>query len=191
MTPPTGEATLLLQRAAAGDRQAAEDLLPLVYAELRGIAGALFRGERQDHTLQPTALVHEAWLRLVGEHAPAATDKTHFLAIAARAMRRLLVDHARARRTDKRGGDAHRVTLDEASGPRSEPRDVEILAVHQALERLAEIHPRQARIVELRWFGGLTVEEIAELEALTDRSVRRDWSIAKAWLEESLESDPS
>ena len=189
MEQPSGEATLLLQAVADGKKEAAEELLPLVYGQLRALAGALFRRERRDHTLQPTAIVHEAWIKLIGSGQSHYANRAHFLAIAAQAMRRLLLDHAEARAAFKRGGDRTRVTLSGTSAQSASGLDVDALALHEALEQLAAIDARQARLVELRWFGGLTIPEVAELEGLAERTVRKDWTVAKAWLKVRL-SEP-
>lgn len=195
VTPGSSEAsqraTTLLREMADGRDEAADELLELVHGELRALAGALFRQERPGHTLQPTALVHEAWMRLVGGAQPDYANKTHFLAIAARTMRRVLVEHARRRDAAKRGGDLARVTLDETSGPMGEDPalGIDVLALHEALEKLAELDPRQARIVELRWFGGLTVPEVAEAIGIATRTVELDWTMARAWLQRELRSE--
>ena len=168
-----------------GDGSAADRLLPLVYAELRARARRYLRSGRSGDTLQPTALVHEAYLRLVG-HAPEHWHgRTHFFAVAAIAMRQILIDHARHHGRVKRGGELQRVTLGEAVAPAGLP-DVDLLALGQALERLAALNERQARIVELRFFAGLTVEEVAEALGLSKRSVEVDWAFAKAWLRVEL-----
>lgn len=186
-----GPVTQLLREAAKGSEDAAERLFPLVYDELRALAGSCFRGERSDHTLQPTALVHEAWLRLVGADQPDYADKLHFLAIAATNMRRALVDHARGRNAEKRGRDHARVTLSEAMAEAgSEPGlDVEVLDLHEALEELAQLNERHARVVELRYFGGLNLVEIAELLDVSERTARGDWSMARAWLRLRLQDE--
>ena len=182
-----GEVTRILGEMREGDESAAARLFPLVYSELRALAGALFRRERAGHTLQPTAVVHEAWIRLAGGKEPDYRDRTHFLAVAARAMRQVLVDHARGRDREKRGGQWQKVTLaedrDAPSGPEG---DVEILALNDALEALAQLHERQARIVELRYFGGLSVPEAAEVLGVATRTVEKDWTMAKAWLLRAL-----
>jgi len=164
-----------------GDPQALEKLIPLVYSELRRLAAHYMRRERPDHTLQTTALVHEAYLRLAGRESKNWQDRAHFFAIAAEAMRSILVDHARARQAWRRGAGATKVPLDEArtSAP---PRPEEILALDEALGRLARTDERQARIVELRYFAGMTVPEVAEVLDISERTVMRDWYLAKAWL---------
>jgi RNA polymerase sigma factor (TIGR02999 family) len=161
-------------------------LLPQVYDELRAIAGSYMRRERAGHTLQPTAVVHEAWTRLAEGRPLVLHDRRHFLALAARCMRQVLVDHARTRDAAKRGGHLQRVTLAEDSA--SEEQRVEVLDLNEALERLEQVSPRQARIVELRYFGGLTVSEIAAQLGLGLTTVQGDWAMARAWLLRELES---
>src|SRR5512142_2451724 len=156
------------------------------YAELRRIAGAYMRHERPGQTLQPTALVHEAYLRLARQH-PRFENRAHFCAIAARAMREILVERARARHAGKRGGGALRVTFDEGLGAPAPDSGVDLEAVDEALTRLAAIDPRQARIVELRFFGGLNVEETAAALEISAATVKRDWSVARAWLARELQ----
>jgi RNA polymerase sigma-70 factor (ECF subfamily) len=182
--PDRREVTHLLERMSAGDHSAADRLIPLVYDELRARARRYLRG-RADMSLQPTALVHEAYLRLVD--APAGWNgRTHFFAVAAIAMRQILLDHARHHGRGKRGGDRRRVTLDEAVAWDAGP-DVDLLALGQALERLAALDERQARIAELRIFAGMTADEVAEVLEISRRSVQRDWAFAKAWLRAELD----
>ena len=162
----------------------AADLVPAVYAELRRLAHHYMRAERTSHTLQTTALVHEAYLRLAGVDRMQFRDRAHFIAMAATMMRRILVDYARAHARDKRGGGISVTSLqDVAVGSR---QDVDLVALDDALERLARFDPRQARIVELRFFGGLTIEETAEALGVSAKTVKRDWAIAKAWLHQEL-----
>jgi RNA polymerase sigma-70 factor, ECF subfamily len=182
---PVSQATLLLRRYGDGDRAAADELLPLLYDELRRIASAHLRRERSDHTLQPTALVHEAWLRLVDDPAPEVGSRAHFLSLAARVMRRVLVDHAREHGAQKRGGGSSRVTLDDALAL-YERRDLDLLALDEALERLGALDAPLARIVELRFFAGLTNAEVASLDGTSLRSVERGWATARAWLRGAL-----
>lgn len=184
----TSEPTRLI-RALASDPQAGDRLLPYLYTELHQMAQAIMRGERQDHTLQATALIHEAWLRLSGE-TDGCEGRSHFLALAARAMRHALVDHARARNAQKRGGDLNRVTLDEGiSDVVAESAD--ILAIDEALTRLAEFDPDLARLVELRFFAGLKHEEVARALGCSLRSVERKWRLARAWMLTALDdADP-
>ena len=178
-----GEITGILGRMRAGDREAAARLLPLVYDELRAIARAHLKRERPGHTLQPTALVNEVWLRFMRGADLDLSNRSHFLAVAANAMRRLLVDHARARDAAKRGGGWERVSLSEQSGPTPRAQiDVDIVALHEALERLEQLGERLARVVELRFFGGLTVKEAAEVLGVAPVTVEKDWTKAKAWL---------
>lgn len=175
-----GEITSLLHQ---GNRGFAVDdhLVPLVYQELRRVAGAVFRHENSDHTLQPTALVHEAYLRLSKLNGIAWKDRAHFLAMAATLMRRILVDHARAQGAEKRGGDLEKKPFHEGlfAGP---VQSREIVALHDALDVLAKFDPRQARVVELRFFAGLTDNEVAEVLGIATRTVKRDWRTAKTWL---------
>jgi RNA polymerase sigma factor (TIGR02999 family) len=173
----------LLQAWRAGDEDAYARLVPLVYGELRRLARGHLRREQAGHSLQPTALVHEAYLRLVNAHVD-WRDRTHFLSVASRVMRRILVEHARARQTDKRGGKALHVTLTEPIPAHARP--VDILALDEALERLRAFDERQARVVELSYFGGLTHPEIGELVGISEASVDRDLRHARAWLRREL-----
>lgn len=179
---------MFLARLSTGDTQAAEQLFPLVYDQLRGLADSFFRVHVVHQTLQPTALVHEAYLRLVGDSHTAWQSRAHFFAVAAKAMRHILTDHARRRRAEKRGGDAQRLTL---TGLPDFPDggELDMLDLDDALTRLAELSPRQARIVELRFFGGLLVAEVASLLGLADRTVDREWRLARAWLRQQLEPE--
>jgi RNA polymerase sigma factor (TIGR02999 family) len=171
----------LLAAWSHGDQDALNELIPLVYEELRRIAHQHLRRERPDHTLQSTALVHEAYERLVGLSHPRWQDRAHFFAASAQLMRRILVDHARSRNYLKRGGGNRPVTLDDALGISSD-NNPDVVAVDEALDRLAKIDPRKSRIVELRFFGGLTVEEASEVLKISADTVLRDWKLAKAWL---------
>jgi RNA polymerase sigma factor (TIGR02999 family) len=184
--PPADQVEQLLARAAAGDQGAMAELMPLVYDELRRIAGRYMRRERPGQTIQATALVHEAYLRLLRDRAKDWHTRAHFVGIAANAMRQILVERARARGAAKRGGGSERVTIDEGTvaGP-SQPVDVE--ALDEALERLAALDARQARIVELRFFGGLTVEEAADVLGISPATLKRDWTVARAWLKRELD----
>ena len=186
--PSPLDVTALLDGARAGDDAAVDALLPLVYDELRALAGGQLRGERSDHTLTPTALVHEAYLKLVGQHAP-WQNRAHFFGIAALAMRRVLVHHARRRAAGKRGGGLAAVTLHEDGVARETPAD-EVLALDEALDRLAAIAERPARVVELRYYGGLTHQETAEVLGVSVPTVKRDWQTARAWLGAALADDP-
>lgn len=170
-------------------REALEALLPAVYQELRRLAGGYLRRERANHTLQPTALVHEAYVRLMREANVSWQNRQHFCAIAAHAMREILVEHARAHKAAKRGGGAARVTLDEGLiGDRA--RDIDVEALHEALERLAERDERKAKLVELRFFGGLSIEEAADVLQISPATAKRDWTMARAWLHQQLFGDP-
>ena len=183
----TARITQLLIEWNEGRREALEDLLPLVYGELRRLAARRLRNERGDHTLQPTALVHEAYVRLVDQRRVRWQNRAHFYGIAAQIMRRILVDHARAQRTDKRGAGWQRVTLVDGKTP-TLSADIEVLALDEALRRLAAFDPQQERIVELRYFGGLTIDEAAEVIGISTATVKREWAIAKAWLRAQLSS---
>ena len=185
MADTRGEVTRLLAEARLGRSDALHRLMPLVYRELRRIAGHQMRAERTGHTLQPTALVHEAFLRLVDQNHDNWQNRTQFFGVAAQLMRRLLVDHARRRRAAKRGIP---VTLSERIYQRAPGTDQteEILAVDEMLARLAELDPRQARVVELRYFGGLSVEETAEALGIATRTVKLDWAMAKGWMKSQL-----
>ncbi len=177
-------ATLLLQRLSTGDSDAGRQLLPLLYDELRAIAGRQFRGQRSDHTLQPTALVHEAFVKMMGSPASGWQDRKHFCAVAATAMRQILVNHARDRSAQKRGGGAEAVLLNEEVAGSSKPSapPVDVLALNEALEKLKEIDERKHRIVELRFFGGLTVDEIADVLEVSKSTIEAEWRVARAWL---------
>jgi RNA polymerase sigma factor (TIGR02999 family) len=185
MADTPGEVTRLLAEVRAGRSGALDRLIPLVYRELRRIASHQMRGERPGHTLQPTALVHEAFLRLVDQNRKNWQNRAQFFGVAAQLMRRLLVDHARRRRAAKRGIP---LTLNEAICQRVPAADQteEILAVDEMLARLAELDGRQARIVELRYFGGLSVEETAEAMGIATRTVQLDWAMAKCWMKSQL-----
>jgi RNA polymerase sigma factor (TIGR02999 family) len=176
-----GEVTHLLAQLRAGQRDAESKLIPLVYAELRRLAAHYLRGERPDHTLQPTALVHEAYLRLTKLHDVDWQSRSHFFATAATVMRRILVDHARAQNANKREGCRNAVSLEEALVV-SPARSSQLIALDDALDRLAKLDLRRSRIVELRFFGGLSEEETGEVLGISERTVKRDWRVAKAWL---------
>lgn len=193
-SPPTaphrgGAVTKLLQRLGQGDAEAASELYPLVYDELRAVAARALARERAGHSMERTELVHEAYLRLLGAADVSWQDRAHFLAVAARAMRQVLVDHARKRRAAKRGGGAAARPLDEAGGV-PDPSDAlpaeELLALDDALARLDEVAPRLRAVVEYRFFGGLGEREIAHLLGVTDRTVQRDWAKARAWLHKEI-----
>jgi RNA polymerase sigma factor (TIGR02999 family) len=175
--------TQLLQSWQQGDAQSGEEVVPLVYAELRRIARIRLSAERSSHTLQPTALVHEAWLRLMQQHGARWQNRSQFFAIAAQAMRRILVDHARRRHSHKRNAGEVPVTLDAVEELVASPvPDEEMLALDSALEQLTTLDQRQARVVELRFFGGLSIDETAQVLDLSATTVKREWTTARAWL---------
>lgn len=179
------QVTQLLVDWSNGDQSALDQLTPLVYSELRRLAGRYLRKERHDHTLQSTALVHEAFLRMVDQRSVKWQNRAHFFGVAAQMIRRILVDHARNRQASKRGSGAPRLSLDEAIAT-PERRDVDLVALDDSLNSLAKIDPQQARIVELRFFTGLTVEETAEVLGISPATVKRDWVSAKAWLHRDI-----
>lgn len=178
------EVTILLEQMSAGDGSAPDRLLPLVYDDLRRLARAYFANERTDHTLQPTALVHEAYMRLVNWDDVSWQSRAHFFAVAADVMRKILIDHARRRNTQKRDG-GQKIVLDDAISF-SKEKDIDLLKLDEALETLAQVDPRQARIVELRFFGGLSIAETAYILKTSETTVRRDWTFAKAWFQREL-----
>jgi RNA polymerase sigma factor (TIGR02999 family) len=175
------EVTRLLQAWSQGDRAALDKVTRLVYEELRRLAHRYMSGQRDDHTLQTTALVNEAYLRLAGQHEHRFENRTHFLAVAATAMRQILVDHARSALRQKRGAGTQRVDLEEAAWVSAEPTR-ELVDLDEALEKLSALDTRKARVVELRYFGGLKHEEIAEVLKISEMTVRRDWTFSRAWL---------
>ena len=182
---PQKDLTQLLLAWSDGDQAAFEQLVPLIYEELRRLARRYMARERAGHTLQTTALVNEAYLRLIDAQRVHWQNRAHFFAVSAQVMRRILVDFARARRNLKRGGGAAQVSLDEALVVSPE-RGADLLALDEALCRLADLSPRQSRVVELRYFGGLNEEEVAEVLKVSPRTVRSDWSLARAWLRREL-----
>jgi RNA polymerase sigma factor (TIGR02999 family) len=182
-----GEVTQLLFEFRTGNPDARDRLVPLVYRELRRIANARLRRESPTHSLQPTALVHEAYLRLIDITQVQWKDRAHFFSVASTIMRRILVDHARAKQARKRGGTEDTLWLDEASMP-SPRRAPELVALNDALDKLSEIDERQAKIVEMRFFAGMTEEETGEVLGISARTVKRDWRMAKAWLFQELRS---
>jgi RNA polymerase sigma factor (TIGR02999 family) len=184
MIDDRSQTTRLLKAVHAGDQVAAEKLLPLVYAELHRVANAYMRRERADHTLQPTALINEAYLRLIQEDVD-WNSREHFIGFAAHVMRRVLVDYARARNADQRGGKRERVELQDQLAIAPE-RLEEAALIDEALDRLEKQSPRQAKVVELRYFGGLSVEQIGATLGIAPRSVKRDWALARIWLHEEL-----
>lgn len=179
------DVTTLLLRVKVGDRSAESDLMPLIYDELRAIAHNHMRHERQDHTLQATVLVHEAFLQLAGDSQVDWQNRAHFFALASRAMRRILIDYARAARAEKRPGAHEKVELESALMFTQEQK-IDVLALNEALERLATFDPRQSQVVEMRFFAGLSFEEIAEVLSVSERTAKRDWTMARAWLHAEL-----
>ena len=185
MQPSEGITQLLIDWGK-GDQAALEQLMPLVYSELRRLASNYLRRERGEHTLQPTALVNEAYLKLVDQRNPKWQNRTHFFGIAAQLMRRILVDHARQHQAVKRGGaEQQRISLTGAEALAQQP-EVDLLALNEALDELAKMDPQQSRIVELKFFGGLSIEEIAEVLGIGHATVERDWKLARAWLRRQL-----
>ena len=188
-TGQTGAVSRLLRAWGQGDLQARDDLMPVVYRELRRRAGAYLRRERQDHTLQPTALVHEAYMRLMGQERVAWQNRAHFFAIASHMMRRILVDYAREHDAAKRPGAGVKVILDDRIGA-AQPRACECIALDRALVELTLIDPRQGQIVELRYFGGLSEQEVAEVLSISRATVTREWQTARAWLYRRISTGP-
>jgi RNA polymerase sigma factor (TIGR02999 family) len=183
---PRRDLTLILGRARTGDDQAKDELINLIYNELRQVASRLMRSERADHTLPPTAVVHEAVIRLLGDAVfDTARDRSYLFAAAARAMREVLIEHARRRSADRRGGGKRRVPLDHVVDY-FEDQGVDVVAVHEALDRLAELNERQGQVMTLRYFGGLTVPEVAAALGVSVVTVERDWRLARAWLRSQL-----
>jgi RNA polymerase sigma factor (TIGR02999 family) len=180
------DVTQLLARWAGGDREAFDDLAPTVYRELRRIAAAYLRRERVGHSLQPTALVHEAFLRLIDQRDVRWQSRAHFYGVAAQLMRRILVDHARTRAATKRGGGRRHIQLDDVLAE-AEANQADVLTIDDALNRLALLDRDQVRIVELRFFGGLTIDETAEVLGWSAGSVKREWAVARAWLQRELQ----
>ena len=185
MTLPAHSVTQMLLDWSEGDRDALDKLIPIVYGELRLRAARYLRRERPGHTLQTTVLIHETYLRLVEQKQVRWQNRAHFFAIAAQLMRRILVDHARGRDAAKRGGADLRLTLDDATAA-APGRDLNVMALDEALTRLAELDPRQSRVVELRYFSGLSIEETAEVLGVSPATVKLDWSMAKAWLRREM-----
>jgi RNA polymerase sigma factor (TIGR02999 family) len=178
---PSPDVTQLLVRWSGGDQAALEQLMPLVYVELRRLASGYLRRERRDHTLQSTALVHEAFMRLVNQQEVKWQSRAHFFAIAAQMIRRILVDYARSQHAEKRGSGAVRLELDAALAIPLKT-DVDLVLLNDALDRLAQLDPRQSRLVELRFFAGLSIEETAEVMQLSPATIKREWNSARAWL---------
>ncbi len=190
MDQPHGEVTRILQLLGGEDTDAAAAaLLPLVYDQLRALAASYFARQPVGHTLQPTALVHEAYLKLAGGENARWENRAHFFAVAARAMRQILMNHARDKAAAKRGGGWHKITLDEAvTPPGSASREIDLIALDEALEKLGGLSERQARIIELRYFGGLTIDETAHVLGVGTTTVEDDWHLAKAWLRRALKA---
>ena len=189
-TPTPDGVTQLLVEWQNGNQQALDSLIPLVYQELRAIAGRYLSHESPGHTLQSTALVHEAYFKLIGQRRVRWQNRAHFCGIAAQMMRRILIDHARHQVRDKRGGGAPKLSLDEAVATAEMETDVDLLALDEALTSLALIDPRGARIIELRFFSGLTLDETAEVVGVSAGTVKRDWSAARAWLYREMRQKP-
>ena len=190
MDPAPKDVTTLLKDLSGGKQQTMAALVPLLYSELRRLASHYLKQERVDHTLQATALVHEAYLRLINQREAQWENRNQFFGVAAQLMRRILVDYGRARHAAKRGGNAGKVYLEE-SVIVSKQRTADVVALDEALIKLAEVDPQQARIVELRFFGGLTVEQAADILSISPATVKRNWNVAKAWLARELERNQS
>lgn len=190
METSSDEVTRLLRDWGNGNQQALEKLVPLIYSELRQIAHKCLYRERPGHTLQTTALVHEAYLKLIDQRDARWQNRAHFFAIASQAMRRILIDNARRHTAVKRGGPAENLPLDQAANISLEPDPI-LLPLDEALTKLAEIDPQQSRIVELRFFGGLTIEETAEVMSLSIDTIKREWAMARAWLRQRMSDDAS
>ena len=182
---PQSDVTRLLQEYKDGNRSALDELFPLVYGELRRLAAGKLNNERAEHTLQATALVHEAYLRLVNQHSVDWTNRAHFFGLASEMMRRILVNHALERKRLKRGSGETRLALDEAV-TFAEERELDLVELNESLNELAKFAPRQAKIIELKFFGGLTNEESAETLGISPETVKRDWRVAKSWLKNNL-----
>ena len=174
--------TQLLKQWSNGDAEVLDDLMPLVYVELRRQASSYLRRERSNHTLQPTALINEAYLKLIDQRDVKWQNRAHFFAIAAQAMRRILVDYARERKREKRGGAAENLPIEEAAFVISKEKSIDLVALDEALNKLAKFDERQAKVVELRYFSGLSIDETAEVLNVSNVTIRRDWNMAKAWL---------
>ena len=185
---PQNEVTNYLREYRSGNREVLDKLFPLVYDELRRLAASRLRSERGDHTLQPTALVHEAYLRLIEQHSTDWQNRAHFFGLAAEMMRRILVNHAVKNNAEKRFGNQTKLALDEMIDF-TQGQDVNLILLDEALTKLAEFDPKQAKIVELKFFAGLTNEEIAEVVGVSDSTIKREWRIAKAWLHDQLKGN--
>ena len=184
---PTSVTEMLFQMSE-GNKDVVNDIFPIIYDELRKLANNYLRQERTNHTLQPTALVHEAYMKLVDHTRINWQNRAHFLGMSANIMRQILIDHARRHRAEKRGGEHENLQLEETFVVVSKERPVDLLALDEALEKLAELDPVKSRLVELRYFGGLTVEETAEVMGVSEITVKRHWRMAKAWLAEAIQS---
>ena len=183
---PSNQVTELLVRWRGGEKAALDSLMPLVYSELRRIAQHYLNNERPDHTLQSTALVHEAYVRLTGQALPQWQNRAHFFAVAAQLMRQILVDYARSHRASKRGGNVYKMALDEAE-EQPQPLDVDVVALDDALKSLSDMDSQQSRVVELKFFGGLSIEDTADVLGVSPSTVKRDWVTARAWLYRELD----
>ncbi len=189
MPTSSKEVTQLLADWRSGNNQALEELMPLVYKELHRLADHYLRRERVGHTLQATALINEAYLRIINQEEVNWQNRSHFFGVAAQMMRRILVDHARSHLYAKRGGGAQKLTLNEALDVPQQERDLDLVALDDALQRLEQIDPQQSKIIELRFFGGLTIEETAEVLGISTATIKRDWNWAKAWLYRELKNE--
>ena len=184
-SPSSDQVTQLLVRWRGGDRQALDALMPLVYAELRRLAHYYLQRERSDHTLQSTALVHEAYMRMLGQKLPDWQNRAHFFGVSARLMRQILVEYARGHQAAKRGGDAYKVTLDEGALV-AQKTDVDVVLLDDALQDLAKLDEQQSRIVELRFFGGLSIDDTSEVLGISPATVAREWTTARIWLHREI-----
>jgi RNA polymerase sigma factor (TIGR02999 family) len=182
---PSDQVTKLLVRWRGGDRDALDALMPIVYTELRSMAHRYLQRERSDHTLQSTALVHEAYVRLVGQKLPEWQNRAHFFGVAARLMRQILVEYARGHQAAKRGGNACKVTLDEGAMV-AQQADLDVVVLDEALQELAKLDQQQSRIVELRFFGGLSIDDTSEVLGISPATVSREWSTARIWLHREI-----
>ncbi|MEW6127907.1 MAG: sigma-70 family RNA polymerase sigma factor [Acidobacteriota bacterium] len=189
MSSSPKDVTQLLVDWQGGEPQALEELLPLVYQELHRLADHYLRRERVGHTLQATALINEAYLRIIDQKAVNWQNRAHFIGVAAQMMRRILVDHARSHLYAKRGGGAQKLTIDAAIELPQQERDLDLVALDDALQRLEQIDPKQSKIIELRFFGGLTIEETAEVLKISPATIKREWNWAKAWLYRELKNE--
>jgi RNA polymerase sigma-70 factor (ECF subfamily) len=189
-TPLTNQVTRLLLDWSRGDKAALDELMPFVYQELRQLASGYLKKEKPEHTLQPTALIHEAYLRLVDQNTPQLESRAHFFGVAARLMRQILVDHARTRVASKRGGGQQKISLDDAPGLPVRDESAELLALDEALKKLAAFDERKCRVIEMRSFGGMSVEETARALGVSEPTVKRETRLAQSWLRRELELKP-